>query len=82
MSQTNETKATEITVTLLKTHTHAGQSYQTNDKLTVSKTTADWLIKNDIAELKADDKAEPAKPKSKPTADEQLKTGVANDPSA
>lgn len=77
MNQTNETKATETTVTLLKTHTHAGQSYQANDKLTVSQATADWLIKNGVAELKADDKAEPAKPKSKST-----ETGVANDPSA
>ncbi|STZ08598.1 Uncharacterised protein [Moraxella caprae] len=64
MSQTNQT-VTEIQVTLLKNHTRAGQSYQANDTLSVSQTTADWLIKNDIAELKADDKAEPTKPKTK-----------------
>lgn len=80
MPNQNQTAVTEISVTLLKPHTHAGQPYQANDTLTVSQTTADWLMKNGVAELKADDKAEPAKPKSK--TDKVTETGVANDPSA
>ncbi|OPH34965.1 DUF7210 family protein [Moraxella equi] len=75
MPNQNQTAVTEISVTLLKPHTHAGQSYQANDTLTVSQTTADWLIKNGVAELakpeKADEKAEPAKPKAKPDTNNQ-----------
>lgn len=78
MSQTNE-KATEIKVMLLKPHTHAGKKYETDTVLTVSQATADWLIKNGVAEPakseqaddKANDKAEPAKPKAKPNDKEQ-----------
>nr|DAN15557.1 MAG TPA: hypothetical protein [Caudoviricetes sp.] len=68
------TNLTPIKITLLKAHTHAGQIYEVNDTLTVSQTTADWLITHGIAEPlkseKSDDKADTAK-KLKTTDKEQ-----------
>jgi hypothetical protein len=40
------------TVILKKEHTHAGVKMQSGDPLTISESTAQWLVDNDVATKK------------------------------
>jgi hypothetical protein len=58
-----------VEVTLLKPHTHAGKTYQPGDKIRVTPDVAQWLFDNRIIKILPGQKSDTREQKSGTTPD-------------